>query len=82
MFFEDTTALQRIFPQFDNVFILQFAKTQPKDQLELLFQEGGGPKTLNAFLDQLTSDDVERLRALYQIQRVMAFIRNNMEIAA
>src|SRR5262249_47449655 len=29
IFFEDTTALQRIFPQFGNVFILQFAKTQP-----------------------------------------------------
>src|SRR6266446_5657451 len=27
IFFEDATALQRIFPQFGNVFILQFAKT-------------------------------------------------------
>ena len=82
IFFEDTTALQRIFPQFSNVFILRFAKTQPKDQLELLFQKGGGPKTLNALLGQLTSDDVERLRALYPIQQVMAFITNNAEIAA
>jgi hypothetical protein len=64
IFFERTTALERIFPHFDKVFILQFAKTQPKDQLELLFQRGGGPKTLNAFLDQLTSDDVQKLRAL------------------
>lgn len=82
IFFEDTTALQRIFPQFANVFILQFAKTQPKDQLEVLFQKGGGPKTLNAFLDQLTSDDVEKMRTLYPIQQVMAFITNNTEIAA
>jgi hypothetical protein len=81
IFFEDTTALKRIFPQFGNVFILQFAKTQPKDQLELLFQEGGGPKTLNAFLKQLTSDDVEKLRASYPIQHVMAFITNNTKIA-
>src|SRR5438105_1575841 len=29
IFFEDVAALQRIFPQFGNVFILQFAKTQP-----------------------------------------------------
>jgi hypothetical protein len=82
IFFEDTTALQRVFPQFDKVFILQFAKTQPKDQLELLFEKGGGPKTLNAFLNQLTSDDVEKLRALYPIQHVMAFITNNTKIAA
>lgn len=82
IFFEDTTALRRVFPQFGNVFILQFAKTQPKDQLELLFQKGGGPKTLNAFLDQLTSDEIEKLRAAYPIQHVMAFITNNTKIAA
>ena len=82
IFFEGTTVLQRIFPHFSNVFILQFAKTQPKDQLEVLFQKGGGPKTLNAFLDQLTSDDIEKLRSLYPIQHVMAFITNNAQIAA
>ena len=82
IFFEDTPALQRIFPQFYNIFILQFAKTQPKDQLEVLFQKGGGPRTLNAFLDQLTSGDVEKLRALYPIQQLMAFITNNTPIAA
>ena len=82
IFFEDTTALLRVFPRFGNVFILQFAKTEPKGQLELLFQEGGGPKALNAFLNQLTSGDVERLRALYPIQHVMAFITNNAKIAA
>jgi hypothetical protein len=80
--FEDTAALQRIFPHFGNVFLLQFAKTQPKDQLELLFQKGGGPRTLNAFLNQLSSEDVEKLRASYPIQQVMAFITHNTEIAA
>jgi hypothetical protein len=82
IFFEDTAALQRIFPHFGSVFILQFARTQPKDQLEVLFEKGGGPKTLNAFLDQLTSDEVEKLRAAYPIQQVMAFIANNMQVAA
>ncbi len=82
IFFEDTTALQRVFPQFSSAFILQFAKTQPKDQLEVLFQKGGGPKTLKAFLDELTSDDIEKLRALYPIQHVMAFITNNRKVAA
>ena len=33
-------------------------------------------------LDQLTSGDVEKLRALYPIQHVMAFITNNAGIAA
>ena len=82
IFFEDTTALQRIFPQFDNFFLLRFAKTQPKDQLQLLFEKGGGPKTLNAFLDQLASDDIEKLRVSYPIQHVMAFITNNTTITA
>ena len=82
IFFDDTTALKRIFSQFASVFLPQFAKTQPKDQLELLFQKGGGPKTLTAFLDQLTPDDVEKLRATYPIQHIMAFITNNTEIAA
>lgn len=82
IFFEDTTPLQRIFPQFGNVFILLFAKKQPKDQLEVLLQKGGGPRTLNAFLHQLASEDVERLRASYPIHQVMAFIMNNREVAA
>jgi hypothetical protein len=81
IFFEDTTALQRVFPHFGNVFILQFAKTQPQEQLEVLFEKGG-PKNLNAFLDQLTSDEVEKLRTLYPIQQVMAFIANSREVAA
>jgi hypothetical protein len=82
IFFEDTAPLQRIFPKFGNVFILQFAKTQPKDQLELLLQQGGGPKTLNDFLDQLTSADAEKLRSTYPIAHVMAFINNNSNVAA
>jgi hypothetical protein len=81
IFFEDTAALQRLFPRFGDVFLLPFAKTQPKDQLDLLFQKGGGPRTLNAFLDQLTSGDVEKLRTSSPIQQVMGFIANNMEIA-
>ena len=82
IFFEDTGLLKRVFPQFDGVFIREFAKTQPKDQLALLFQKGGGPKTLSAFLDQLTSDDVEKLRAASPIRHAMAFIANNSQIAA
>jgi len=82
IFFEDTAPLQRIFPKFGSVFILQFAKTQPKDQLELLLQQGGGPKTLSAFLDQLTSADAEKLRSTYPIEHVMAFINNNTNVAA
>jgi hypothetical protein len=82
IFFEDTAMIQRIFPKFGNVFIPQFAKTQPKDQLELLLQRGGGPKTLSAFLDQLTSADAEKLRTTYPIEHVMAFVNNNTNVAA
>ncbi len=81
LFFEDTAPLQRIFPQFGNVFIPQFAKTQPRDQLGFLFQKGGGPKSLNAFLDQLTPADVEQLRTVYPIPHVMAFITNNKSLS-
>jgi hypothetical protein len=82
IFFEDTAALERNVPRFDDVFIRQFAKTQPKGQLDLLLREGGGPRSLNAFLDQLTPGDVEKLRALAPVQQVMAFITNNSELAA
>jgi hypothetical protein len=37
---------------------------------------------LKAFLDELTSEDVEKLRASHPIQQVMAFVTNNTEIAA
>jgi hypothetical protein len=56
IFFEASVDLQRIFPNFDHVYILQFAKTQPKDQLNVLFEKGGGPRRLNQFLDELTSE--------------------------
>jgi hypothetical protein len=81
IFFEDTTTLRRIFPDFGTAFIPQFARGQPKEQLEVLFERGGGPKTMDAFLDELTSDDIEKLRALKLIQQVVTFITNNAAIA-
>jgi hypothetical protein len=82
IFFEDTAPLQRIFPKFGNDFIPQFARTQPKEQLEVLLQQGGGPRTLSAFLDQVTATDVEKLRSTHPIEQVMAFIANNTNVAA
>lgn len=82
IFFDHPAALHRIFPQSAAVFIPRFAKTQPKDQLDLLFQKGGGPGSLNAFLDQFTPDEVESLRAAQPIQQLMAFIANNSPLAA
>lgn len=77
IFFVDTVSLQRIFPQFRDVYIRQFASTQPKEQLEVLFQRGGGPANLRALLGELTSDEIMRLRSTYPIEHVMGFITNN-----
>jgi hypothetical protein len=80
--FTEAQAWAALTQMLGNVFILQFARTQPKDQLEVIFEKGGGPKNLNAFLDQLRSDEVEKLRALCPLQQVMAFIANNTKVAA
>src|SRR5215210_62878 len=73
--------LQRLFPNFKSAFVLQFARTQPKDQLTLLFEIGGGPKTLTGFLDALTSEDVVKLQAVYPMHRLIAFVQNNRPAA-
>jgi hypothetical protein len=77
--FEDAVEFPRIFPQFEDVFILQFAKTQPKEQLEVLFAKGGGPRNFADFLSSLTSDEVNRLQSLYPIQPLIAFIAANRD---
>ncbi|SRR6266568_5264757 len=82
VFFEAPVDLQRIFPKFKSVYILQFAKTQPKGQLDLLLKEGGGPRKLSEFLDQLTSEDAAKLRLTYPIEHLMTFIKNNLDLAS
>ena len=77
IFFEGSIDLQRIFPDFKPYFILQFAKTQPKQQLQLLFEKGRGPANLRAFLDELTAEEVEQLRSRYPIRQLITFITNN-----
>jgi hypothetical protein len=82
IFFEDPSALRRIFPNFGSVFILPFAKTQPKDQLAALFQNGGGPRDLNGLLGSLTSQEIEQLRSSNPIDQVRSFIARNARIHA
>jgi hypothetical protein len=81
IFFEDSIDFHRLFPNFESVFILQFAKTQPKQQLEVLFEKGGGPGKLTDFLDHLTSGEVESLRATYPIHQLITFIMSNRDPA-
>ncbi len=81
IFFEAGLDLKRIFPNYNSVFMLQFAKTQPKNQLELLFANGGGPRNLRDFLGSLTTEDVGKLRSVYPIQHLVVFISNNLEPA-
>ena len=42
----------------EEVFVKKIARTNPRQQLETLFKEGGGPGTLSAFLRKLKSDEV------------------------
>jgi hypothetical protein len=78
VFFESAIDLQRIFPYFKAVFVKGIARTNPKQQLEALFKEGGGPGTLSAFLAKLKPDEVEKLQAMDPIRRVVVFITNNL----
>jgi hypothetical protein len=82
IFFEDTSGLERIFPDFKNAFILQFARTQPKAQLEVLLQRGGGPNDLDGFLSSLTTEEVEKVRSASPIKQVIEFITVNAKVAA
>jgi hypothetical protein len=76
VFFEAKIDLKKIFPHYDENLFLMFAKTSPKKALEHLYETGGGPSTLSRFLDHLTSEDAERLRAAYPINQLMDFIRD------
>jgi hypothetical protein len=73
IFFEAPIDLKRIFPLYDEHFFLMYAKTRPKEALNYLLENGGGPKTLSAFLDQLTLEDIGRLRTTYQIGQLIGF---------
>jgi hypothetical protein len=77
VFFDGSIDFRRLFPRFDDIFILQFARTQPKQQLGVLFAEGGGPGQLSDFLDRLTSSEVKRLQSKHPIQPVTDFIAAN-----
>jgi hypothetical protein len=81
IFFDKDIDLRKYFPEFENVFILPFALTQPKAQLQVLFERGGGPADLNGLLAQLTKEDIRKLRSKYPIQHLMAFISNNTDAA-
>lgn len=78
IFFQDSIAFQRIFPQFNLFYIQQFAMTQPKKQLQVLFEKGGGPRNLRTFLNDLTSEEVESLRTMYPVQQLIAFLTSNL----
>lgn len=77
VFFEGTVDLKRIFPHFKDVFVNKLANEDPKSQLQALFEKGGGPKKLSDFLDELTGEDVEKIRVEEPIYRLITFITNN-----
>ncbi len=78
VFFESAIDLQRIFPRFEEVFVNKIAQSNPKQQLEALFKEGGGPGTLNDFLGKLKSEEVEKVQAKDPIRQIVVFITNNL----
>ncbi len=74
VFFDSEMNLNRVFPHYDHGFFLKYAKTQPKQALEYLFKNGGGPATLQELLDDLTSNDIERLRSTYPVRHLVEFV--------
>jgi hypothetical protein len=81
IFFNGVVDLKRIFPKFENALIPELAKTDPKRQLETLFEKGGGPGNLNDFLHQLASNEVKQLQAKDPIRHLIAFIKKNRDAA-
>jgi hypothetical protein len=77
LFLDGALDLPRIFPRFKAVFTRKLAKTDPKRQLEVLFEKGEGPRTLTDFLGQLTPEELEQVRAEEPIQRIVTFVANN-----
>jgi hypothetical protein len=73
VFFEGHLNLKKIFPHAEQQFLM-FAKTSPKEALNFLFENGGGPKNLSEFLDRLLPEDIAKLQATYPIQHLVSFI--------
>jgi len=80
-FFEGSIDLQRIFPRFKKVSIQKVAKLQPKEQLRVLFEKGGGPRKLEEFLAHLTLDEVKQLQSKGPIHQLITFIKSNRDPA-
>ena len=75
IFFEAQGPLGRLFPKVDLDSYAMLYKTQPREVLDLLFENGGGPKNLAKLLDGLTDKDVERLRVTGPIRQLSMFIQ-------
>jgi hypothetical protein len=74
IFFSDAKVLERIFPQWRTLFNPMYFSKTPKDALDDLLANGGGPTTLSNFLDALTEADVKRLRATGPIRELISFV--------
>lgn len=72
--FFDATVLKSVFPGFDEMLFVMFAKNSPKQALEYMFANAGGPRSLSEFLDHLTQENIEKLRSTYPIQHLMQFL--------
>lgn len=79
IFFEDVIDFRRIFPRFETAFLLRFAKTQPREQLQVLFEQGGGPGNMGDFLKQLTPDEQKKLQSKYPMAQLVDFIASHRE---
>jgi hypothetical protein len=80
IFFEANIDLQRIFPAFKTVLDRRLTKTDPKGQLEALFERGRGPSNLSCFLDHLTRAEEERVCYRAPIPKVIAFVIDNLAL--
>jgi hypothetical protein len=74
VFFNAPEILERIFPKWPILMNPMYYSKLPKEALADLFTNGGGPTTLSEFLDALTEEDAEHLRATGPIRELINFV--------
>jgi hypothetical protein len=78
IFFRGDIELDRIFPRMKTVFDQVSSNTDPKQQLDVLLGQGGGPETLASFLGKLTSDEAVQIQSKEPIRRISGFLSDNL----
>ena len=84
IFFDDTDGkfdAHEMFPRVPPSFMKMVAQKRPREALDYLFAEGGGPPNFTEFLAKLGGEDKANLRKVYPIHQLTTFIEECMAVA-